>query len=337
MKQASINELKQIIKKVYELGKDKKYVSLMIWGPPGVGKSAAVRQASQELGVAFIDLRVAQMNPVDMRGLPTVDKVKNQAKWLTPDFFPTGGSGILFLDEMNLAPQSVMNAGYQLILDRRLGDYVVPEGWIIVAAGNRAEDSPNVTKMPPPLANRFAHIQVSSPDDGEWRTWAINNGIAEQIVAFISKMPQHLFVAPKITDKAWPSPRSWEFASHLLGVGEDIDAAVGGGTASEFRAFTKVYERIPDVDKIMKGEKVKIPEKTEMDILWATCMSLLYKAKAGATVWTNIYDFLDQVNKEFLVLMIQLFHDKSPAWAKVIRESREFDKFIKQNPDMFEQ
>src|SRR5260221_11820815 len=146
MKNTTIGELKQTIKKIYQLSEHGKYVAAMIWGPPGVGKSAGVREAAKDLGVNFIDLRVAQMNPVDLRGLPDVKKTKQLAKWLTPDFFPQDGKGILFLDEMNLAPQSVMNAGYQLVLDRKLGDYVVPEGWIIVAAGNRAEDSATVTK-----------------------------------------------------------------------------------------------------------------------------------------------------------------------------------------------
>lgn len=336
MKNVNVSELQEVVKKLYHLSEqNKKHISLFVWGAPGVGKSAGVRQAAQDLEIGFIDLRVAQMNPVDMRGLPAINKTGESAKWLIPDFFPKEGKGILFLDELNLAPASVMNAAYQLILDRALGDYKMPDGWIIVAAGNRSEDTPNITKMPPPLANRFIHVQIDKPDFDEWRIWAVNKGgVHEQVVTFLSKMPQHLYKAPTIADKAWASPRSWEFASTLHSMGETIDSAVGAGVASEFTAFLKVYSKIPDIDAILEGKKkVEVPKNTELDVIWATCMSIIYKAQPKH--WDNVYDYIDRLPKEFTTLVITILDAKSPEWKKTIVYSKQFAKFCKENPALF--
>jgi len=341
MKNVSVSELKGVIKKLYALAEEGKYMGAMIWGPPGVGKSAAVRQVAEDLSTAknpvgFIDLRLSLLNPVDLRGLPSVNREERLAEWLAPEFLPNAKSekhGILFLDEINLAPQSVMAAGYQLILDRRLGDYHMPPGWLIVAAGNRVTDTPTTTKMPAPLANRFIHLQIEQPNFDEWRQWAVKNQIAEQVVSFLSKMPQHLFQAPKIDDKAWPSPRSWEFASNLYHLGEPIDAAVGGGIAAEFNTFLRVYTKIPDIDAILAGKKVSIPKATELDVLWATCMSIVYKATPKD--WANVYAFIDQIPKEFEVLVIKLLDEKNAAWKSALVNSSQFKKFCNENPELF--
>lgn len=338
MKTITIADEKEIVKKLYSLAEHGRYMGVMIWGPPGVGKSAGIRQAAHELNtkenpVSFIDLRLSQMNPVDLRGLPTINKTEGIAKWLAPEFLPREGRGILFLDELNLASQSVMAAGYQLVLDRRVGDYVVPPGWIIVAAGNRSEDTSNITKMPPPLANRFIHLQIERPDLDEWRSWAVKNDISEQIVSFLSKMPQHLFAQPKTTDKSWPSPRSWEFASNLHAIGESIEAAVGQGVAAEFSAFCKVYAKMPDVDAILAGKKVEVPGPKELDVLWATCMSIVYRAEPNH--WKNVYNYTDRfTGKEFMVLVIKLLDEKSAEWKNTIAKSAEWKEFYTKHPHL---
>jgi MoxR-like ATPase len=140
---------------------------VMIWGSPGVGKSDTVKQTAEKRNIDLIDLRLSQLDSVDLRGVPSVDRERRRTDWNSPSILPYEGKGILFLDEINSAPQGVTAAAYQLILDRRLGDYVLPEGWNIIAAGNRVSDRAIVNQMPTPLKNRFAHLYFEVNND-DW-------------------------------------------------------------------------------------------------------------------------------------------------------------------------
>jgi MoxR-like ATPase len=144
---------------------------VFIWGGPGVGKSAVVRQLAAELTVPLQDIRALLLDPGDLRGLPFLGK-DGQTKWAAPGFLPHDGSGILFLDELNAAPAMVQASCYQLVLDRKLGEYTLPEGWAIVAAGNRDSYRAVTTRMPTPLRNRFVHLEFDV-DLQEWSEWAI--------------------------------------------------------------------------------------------------------------------------------------------------------------------
>ena len=142
-------------------------ISTMIWGPPGIGKSSIVAAAAEKAGIDFIDLRLSQLAPTDLRGLPVpVHPNKGEeygiSKWYPPEFLPREGKGILFLDELNMAPPVMQGVAQQLILDRKIGSYKVPQGWIILSAGNRKEDRASVFEMPSPLANRFIHLEVEA-------------------------------------------------------------------------------------------------------------------------------------------------------------------------------
>lgn len=332
----TITDLKDSIKKIYKLSESGKYVAVMTWGAPGVGKSAIIRQAAKELEIDFIDLRLSLLNPVDLRGLPSIDKEKNKAHWVIPDFLPNGShgkKGILFLDEINLAPQSVMSAGYQLILDRRLGDYKVPAGWIIVAAGNRAEDNGQVTKFPAPLANRFVHYEVSNPEQKEWKKWAVKNGVNEHIVTFLDKMPQHLYEFPKAGEKAWKSPRSWEFASMLYSIGEAIDPAVGEGVASEFNAFIKIYKNMPDINAILEGKEAKLTSEMtkKLDLMFALSNAIIYNAKAEHI--ENVFSYISNMPKEFEVRTIIGMADKNDEMKTALTQSESWEKWYKNSPE----
>ena len=337
MQQVSIKDVKGIVKKSHELlvGKGRS-LPMMIWGPMGIGKSDAVRQCASESKIGFIDVRLTLLNAVDLRGLPSIDKKAGIAVWLSSGFLPIvdrdGEEGILFLDEINLAPMTVMNAGYQLILDRKIGDYKLPPKWSVIAAGNRAEDSNNLTKMPNPLLNRFMHYQIEQPDGDEWREWAIKNGISDKVISFLHKFPQRLLEAPKAGEKAFPSPRTWAYASDLVDMGEPIDAAVGGGAATEFKAYIEVYERVPDIQKILKGEKERVPGMKELDVLWATSMALVVAAKTEQ--WSNLFNYIDQISTEFQVVIIKLLSEKSDEWFNAISHSDEFKGFNKKHPNV---
>lgn len=235
--------------------------SLMMWGAPGIGKSSIVAKVANDNDMDIIDVRLSQLAPTDLRGLPYVDN--GIACFAPPSFLPQSRKGILFLDEINLAPPAIQNVAMQLVLDRRVGDYVVPDEWFIVAAGNRAEDRAAVSQMPAPLTNRFLHFTVEADLDS-WKQYALVSGVAEQIISFLNFRPQllHSFNKNAI---AWPSPRSWEFASDLLKIGMPVDAAVGEGAAAELKSFIKLYTKLPDVDKILGGDmSVKVPKEPSL-------------------------------------------------------------------------
>lgn len=249
--------------------------SVFLWGPPGIGKSSVVKKVAKDNSLELIDLRISQLAPTDIRGLPFVEN--GMARFAPPSFLPKGGKGLLFVDEFNMASPSMMGIAQQLILDRQVGDYVVPDGWFIIAAGNRAEDRAAVSQMPSPVANRFIHFNVEA-DLPSWKEYAIKTNVSEQIVSFLNFRPQLLFDFNK-NATAWPSPRSWDFANTLLGIDLDIEAAVGGGTAAEFYAYQSIYSRLPDVDAVLNGEVVEVPK--EPSLMYAVCGALVSRAKSA--------------------------------------------------------
>ncbi len=265
-------------------------ISTMIWGAPGIGKSSIVAQVASKHKIDFVDVRLSQLAPTDLRGLPVPEG--GVSKWYPPEFLPRAGSGILFLDELNMAPPAMQGMAQQLILDRRVGSYTVPENWFVWAAGNRKEDRAAVFDMPSPLANRFLHLQVE-PDFESFKAYAIAAKVHEQAIAFLSFRPSLLHkIDPQ--QPAWPSPRSWVMASHLHEAGLDIAPAVGSAAAAEFDAFVNLYQNLPDLNRIFSGEGDSIPFPFEPSICYATTIGLAVRA-ADAAQGYNAFTWLSQV------------------------------------------
>lgn len=262
------------------------HTPVMLWGPPGVGKSQMVTQVAEKNQVPVIDIRLSQMEPSDLRGIPF--RIEDSVEWAVPSMLPNaerhGPKGILFLDEITSAPPSVSAAAYQLILDRKLGNYEVPEGWAIFAAGNRQGDRGVTYTMPAPLANRFSHYDVDVNLD-DWVAWAWDQGINERVIAFLRFRPDLLFdFDPAHNPVAFPSPRSWEFANNALHKFEDhpelflgaLQACVGPAAGVELNAFIDSLEQMPDLDAIIAGENVSAPR--EIDLQYAVAAALVGRA-----------------------------------------------------------
>ena len=265
---------------------DGHHTPVMLWGPPGVGKSQMVQQVGERHGMPVIDIRLSQMEPSDLRGIPF--RQGEHVEWAVPAMLPDpqrhGEAGILFLDEVTSAPPSVSAAAYQLILDRRLGEYKVPNGWAIFAAGNRQGDRGVTYTMPAPLANRFAHFEVETHLD-DWVSWAYANGIDERIIAFLRFRPELLFdFDPAHNPVAFPSPRSWEFAHRALQkfsnhgnlLVNTLQACVGPAAGIELGAFVANLDQLPDLDAILRREAVTIPK--EIDLQYAVASALVGRA-----------------------------------------------------------
>jgi len=262
------------------------HTPVMLWGPPGVGKSQLIAQVAARHAVPIVDIRLSQMEPSDLRGIPF--RSDNQVEWAIPSMLPDndrhGPVGILFLDEITSAPPSVSAAAYQLILDRKLGAYEVPAGWAIFAAGNRQGDRGVTYSMPAPLANRFSHFEVDINLD-DWVAWAYKNAIDERLIAFLRFRPELLFdFDPAHNPVAFPSPRSWEFAHRALHKFGDtpkaltgtLQACVGPAAGIELSAFVENLDKLPDIDAIVRGEEVEVPK--EVDLQYAVASALVGRA-----------------------------------------------------------
>ncbi|MEY3870395.1 MAG: AAA family ATPase [Microcoleaceae cyanobacterium] len=265
-------------------------ISTMIWGAPGIGKSSIVSQVSRGHKMDFVDVRLSQLAPTDLRGLPVAEE--GISKWYPPEFLPRAGNGILFLDELNMAPPAMQGVAQQLILDRRVGSYQVPEGWYVWAAGNRKEDRAAVFDMPSPLANRFLHLQVE-PDFESFKSYAIATKIHEHIMAFLSFRPNLLH---KIDHQkpTWPSPRSWVMANQLHKAKLDISPAIGEETTAEFNAFLQVYQNLPDLTLIFSGKGDKIPFPQEPSVRYAITIALAVRS-SDVTEAYNAFVWMSQV------------------------------------------
>ncbi|MCY7334959.1 MAG: MoxR family ATPase [Chamaesiphon sp.] len=264
-------------------------ISTMIWGAPGIGKSSIVEQLAIVHQLEVVDIRLSQLAPTDLRGLPVAES--GVSKWFPPEFLPRQGRGILFLDEINMAPPTMQGMAQQLILDRRVGSYVVPDGWFVWAAGNRKEDRAGVFEMPTPLANRFLHLQVE-PDFESFKTYALGQGIHEQIIAFLCFRPSLLHkIDPQ--QPAWCSPRSWMMASTLHYHGLDLAAAIGAAASAEFQAFTTMYHMLPDFTPILEGRGSHILFPVEPSARYATAIGLTVHA-TDANLAYHAFQWLSQ-------------------------------------------
>ena len=267
---------------------------LFLWGPPGIGKSELVEGIAGELDGLMIDLRLGQMEPTDIRGIPFYNKESGKMEWAPPVELPDAETAsqypivVLFMDELNSAPPSVQSAAYQLILNRRIGKYVLPDNVVMVAAGNRESDKGVTYRMPTPLANRFIH-QEMKVDFAAYQEWAVQNRIHKDVVGYLSFAKQDLYdFDAKSASRAFATPRSWTFVSQLLeDEGNDDDTlmnliagTVGEGLAVKFMAHRKIASRMPDPADILSG-KVKDLNVKEVSAMYSLVISMCYELKAA--------------------------------------------------------
>ena len=285
----------------------KKKRPLFIWGPPGIGKSDIVSQITDSFEKSkLIDIRLSLWDPTDIKGMPYYDANDNTMKWAPPMELPDAAMAkkyktiVLFLDEMNSAAPAVQAAAYQLILNRKVGTYVLPDNVLIVAAGNRDADKGVTYRMPAPLANRFVHLELKVDFD-DWFQWATENKIHTDVVGYLTFSKKDLYdFDPKSPSRSFATPRSWSFVSELLEDDDDentttdlVSGSVGEGLAVKFMAHRKMASKLPNPSEILKGKVTEL-ETREISAMYSLTVSLCYELKEASDKNDKTFD--NQVN-----------------------------------------
>jgi len=305
-----------------------------IWGPPGVGKSAIVAQLARERGLELVDIRAPLLDPTDLRGIPAV--VGDRAEWFAPSFLPREGArpGVLFFDELNAAPPIVQASLYQLVLDRRIGEYRLPDGWCVVAAGNREQDRSVVYRMPEALSNRFVHLDFQPAFD-DWRRWALSRRLHASVVAFLS-LRRELLHKPGGNERAFPTPRSWEMAADILDAygtslapDEALAGTIGTGAAIELRKFIASELSQADVDAVLSNpESASLP--TKVSSLYVL-VSNIARRSDDSVIRSVAGTLLGRLPLEFATLLAK---DLLAAWPMFVSDPK-FKAFISKHREAF--
>jgi hypothetical protein len=268
---------------------------VFLWGPPGIGKSEIVESIIAKMGGLMIDLRLGQMDPTDIRGIPFYNKEKGVMDWAPPVELPSEELAsqfpivAVFFDEMNSSAPAVQAASYQLILNRRIGQYKLPDNVVMIAAGNRESDKGVTYRMPTPLANRFVHLEMR-PDFNCWLDWAVQNNEHKDVVGYLQFAKQDLYdFDPKSSSRSFATPRTWSFVSELIedddgtdpsGLTDLIAGTIGEGLAIKFMAHRKFAGDLPNPEDILDGSVKELKVK-EISAMYSLVVSLCYELKAS--------------------------------------------------------
>ena len=300
---------------------------LMVWGPPGIGKSDTFKgiQLSYEAEgkkCLLIDCRLSLWEPTDLKGYPYYNQETNRMSFSAPDELPSEEEAaeydiiILFLDELNGAAPATQAAAYQLILNRAIGKYTLPDNVVIAAAGNRETDKGVTYRMPKPLANRFLHYEVRV-DFEDWFDWAVRNNIHPDVIGYLTTFKEDLYKFDAgSAERSFATPRSWEFVSDTIqnteGFNEEevtdmVAAGIGEGLALKFKAHRQVASQLPNPSDILEGKVTELNTdniSAKYSLTTALCYELKEAYDNKKDVNAKFDNFLDFVQNNFEAEMV---------------------------------
>lgn len=292
---------------------------LLLVGGLGVGKSRMSHDATHDLGYDFIDARLSQYDPVDVRGLPFQRRNKDEVAWAKPDWFQavlksldTGRIPVIGWDEMNTASIGTMNTALQAILDRRVGPHIFPKEVRQIAMVNRKTHRAHVNPMSAPLINRFTVVNVEVVKS-QWNQWAFANGIHEAVLAYINFRPEALYQEPaKVKDEFmnFPTPRGWERVSRLIGKRlfdtRYLTGAIGEGASVEFQTYLEERANMPDTDRLIAGKEDYDFATAKISISYAVTVALAQRARSDLELIEPCGKILHHIRPEIAALYFAL-------------------------------
>jgi hypothetical protein len=303
-----------------------------LWGAPGIGKSDVVHQLGAETSRKVLEFHAALRETVDLRGIPVADPVTGTTRWLIPDELPQaardGEEGYLFVDEFNQAPPQVQAVFSGLILTGKIGDYQLPPGWRVIAAGNRVSDRAAAQRMPTHLRNRFAHIYCVAAVE-PWAKWANANNVAPEAVAFVRFRPELIHQMPQGDENAFPTPRSLTAAAKHVDAPDNLRlrlfaSHIGDGAAAEFDGFVRLYRSIGTLqDIIARPDRIKVP--TEPSEKFAVCTGLARLATRAN--WPAIMKYAARLDGDPQVLLVHDAVHREPS----LRDTKEYSQWAVTN------
>lgn len=312
----------------------------IIWGAPGGGKSSAVHQYAESVGLPVLDWRLTLMDAVDMRGTPR--EHDGLTHWAPPAELPhdSKSKGILFIDELAQARTEVKNVAAMLVLERRIGEWKLPEGWWICSASNRMGDAAGTSPMPTHLNNRFWHGELDINLD-DWLAWADAADIDYRTVAYLRYRPTALMsFDPRSKEAAFASPRSWHLSSDMLKdldarsllkedptlVGEWFAGAVGKAYGHEFVGFLRTMASLVSIDQIfLDPENAPVSGDPSISYALATALALhVDRNKIDAA-----FTYMRRIGKEHSFVFAKKVENVQPN----LRKTKAFVTFCAMHAD----
>ena len=319
-----------------------------ILGPPGLGKSTMLAHLSRQHNRPFRDLRLAYYSPTDVSGMPYLDREDSEAgtqaimKFAQMGLLPTKPGEFLFLDEFPLAPRATQNAALQLILDGRVGDYVLPPDTWVAMAGNRAEDRCFGERLSPAMVNRIVAIRLK-PSLDDWCEWAYDAGIDLRIVAYVRFNPDALLdFNPTEWDGEgnFASPRSWETLHKLMSAPswnkltrdqcrKLTVGTIGHAVGNEFSGYIEIYMDLPSIQAVLLDpDKAPIPTEASAKIAAAAMVA----NHATKQTLTPLLQYASRFEKCFEVFTIKSL----VARDKTLLSTPEIIRWVSSNRETFQ-
>jgi hypothetical protein len=313
-----------------------------ITAAPGVGKSTIVRQFADAVSRRFIDTRLSYAAPTDVRGFPYIDRSEPSnpvMQFAAPSDYPQTPGNVWLLDEFSCASKATQNAALQLLLDKRVGDYRIPDDTLIVLAGNRAADRAHVERLSSAAQNRVMEITLRVDHD-EWTDWALNNNVHEMVIAYLQMCPGHLsdFDGTSWQGGSFASPRSWEFVSDLLRAhtGDHevrlamVSGLVGHAVGAQFNSFCSVYDNLPDVNAILLSpDTAEVPAEPSVQYALSTAIA----NKSTAKNFDRVERYISRLPKPIEVLCVKLAI-RQVSGANSIVKNPAFTKWARDNSNV---
>lgn len=336
-----------IVRQYMDMNRRKK--TLFLLGPSGVGKSDSIVQAKNEIAgliedpdFGFIDLRLSQMDPVEFGGVPSVT-TEGYTRKNPPDWLPRPGTnGIILLDEITSAPPSMQAPAYQFTLDRKFGDTPLPDGWMVIAAGNRMSDRGVTYPMAAPLLARMTVVTVESSLD-DFIDYCASHKVRGEIVAFVKSRPDYLNerdeninteMSKLPLNKPFANQRAWTTAAqyYLDDPSEDrvelMRGCVGDRAGPDLEAFLRIWKSMPSIDQIFK-DPAAVPQPEDSATRYAVAVGVSMRITNKNFDKAKIY--LDKMPGEFKALAVKLAYKRDRS----ISECEAFNKWVMENPGLF--